>query len=155
MFPDAGHNHSGTLLHGFFRKDTGHVLGIDFIQVADRFVHEQEIEWLTERTNQRYALLLTERHLSYLYIHLIANAQLKEHILDFCLLLETGQGILEHYIFHGGKLRKEAHVLEKHAERVLADIHPLLHTEISDIVSIESDDALIVVPIAIDVTTKL
>ena len=53
-----------------------------------------------------------------------------------------------------GKFRKEAQVLEKHAERVLADIHPLLHTEISDIVSIEPDDALIVVPIAIDVTTK-
>ena len=154
MFPDAGHNHSGTLLHGFFRKDTGHVLGIDFIQVTDRLVHEQEIEWLAKGAYQGHALLLTERHLPYLHIHLIANTQLKEQVLDILFLLETGQGILEHYIFHGGKFRKEALVLEKHAERVLADIYPLLHTEISDIVSIESDDALIVVPIAIDVTTE-
>ena len=154
MFTDTGHNHSGTLLHGFFCEYTCHVLGIDFIQVTDRLVHEEEVERLTKGTDERYALLLTEGHLSYLHIHLIADAQLKEHVLDFFLLLETGQGILEHYIFHGGKFRKEAQVLEKHAERVLADIYPLLHTEISDIDSIEPDDALIVVPIAIDVTTK-
>ncbi len=154
MFTDTGHNYSGTLLHGFFGEYTCHVLGIDFIQVTDRLVHEQEIEWLAKGAYQGHALLLAEGHLPYLHIHLIADAQLKEHVLDFFLLLETGQGILEHYIFHGGKFRKEAQVLEKHAERVLADIHPLLHAEMTDIVSIESDDALIVVPIAIDVTTK-
>ena len=154
MFPNAGHNHPGSLLHGFFREDTGHVLGIDFVQVADRLVHEEEVERLTKGTDERYALLLTEGHLPDRHVYLIADAQLKEQVLDILLLLESGQGILEQYIFHGSEFRKESQVLEKHAEGALAYLHPLLLTKISDIDSVEPDDALIVVPIAIDVTTE-
>ena len=112
MFPNTGHDHHSTLLHGFFREDTGHVLGIDFVQVADRFVHEQEIERLAKGTDKRYALLLAEGHLPYLHIYLIADAQLKEQLLDILLLLESGQGILEQYIFHGSEFRKESQVME-------------------------------------------
>ena len=85
MFSDTGHNYSGTLLHGFFGEYTCHVLGIDFIQVADRLVHEQEIERLAKGTDERYALLLTEGHLPDRHVYLIADAQLKEQVLDILL----------------------------------------------------------------------
>ena len=70
------------------------------------------------------------------------------------LLLEAGEGILQPHILHGGKFGEQAQVLEKHAERTLADVHPLLDAEVADIVAIEGDDALVIIAIAIDVAAE-
>ena len=154
MLPYGSYNHSRTLTHGFLRKDAPHILGINLVQVAHRLVHEKEIKRLAQGTNQGHALLLTKRHLAYGHLHLVANTQFIEHILDVLLLLESRERILQEDILHGGELGEEAQVLEKHRERTLADVHPLLDAEVADIVAIEGDDALVIFAIAVDLAAE-
>ena len=86
MLTNGCDHHTGTLLRGFFCQDAGHIPGIDFVQVANRLVKKNEIERLAKRTDQSHALLLTEGHLPYFDIHLIADTKFMEQLLDFFLL---------------------------------------------------------------------
>jgi hypothetical protein len=66
----------------------------------------------------------------------------------------TSQTVLDLYILPCRQLREEAHLLKKHTEVVLTDIHPLGDREMSDILIIKTYLPTVVMSIPHQVTAK-
>ena len=61
MLTNGSNDYPRSLTHRLFCNDTSHILGIHFIQMTDRFVHNKKIERLAKRPYQRHTLLLSKR----------------------------------------------------------------------------------------------
>ena len=82
-------------------------------RLTDRFICKNEIERLAEGTHHRYTLLLTERHLPYLGIHLIGDTKHIKPLQNLLAALETGNLVPDLYILHRRKLWKETEFLKR------------------------------------------
>ena len=74
VLADTGHDDTCPLLLRLGHHDVCHDARVVVIKVTDRLIGEDEVERLTERTHHSHTLLLSERHSSYLGIHLVGNA---------------------------------------------------------------------------------
>lgn len=62
MLSDRCNDDTCSLLASLFLQNLSHHLSVTVIQMADWFVEEDKVEGLTQGTDKRNSLLLSERH---------------------------------------------------------------------------------------------
>ena len=84
-----------------------------------------KVEGLNQGSHHSHTLLLSKRHKANLAIHLVGYAKALEPRKDGLLVGMLSDAILDLHILKGCKLRKEAQLLEKHADMVAANGYPV------------------------------
>ena len=79
---------------GFVFDETGQSLGISFVEVAYRFVEEQEVKGLGKGTDGGYSLLLSERKQAGRRMELVRYAEGFEVAFERLLVLVPSELIL-------------------------------------------------------------
>ena len=95
MLSHTGEQKTSSLGLHLTQEDICHRLAVSLIQVADGFVGQQEVEGLHQGSHQGHALLLSEAHAAYGYMHLVGYAQPLKPFLDFFVRLEVRQAVLD------------------------------------------------------------
>lgn len=75
MLTDTGHDDTRSLRAGFLHHDFSHRPAVLLVQMAYRFVGQQEVERLHQSPDHGYTLLLTETHAAYRDMQLVTDAQ--------------------------------------------------------------------------------
>ena len=148
MLTDTGHDDASPLLLRLLHHDFAHDAGIVVVEVTDRLISKNEIERLTEGTHHRYTLLLTERHLPYLGIHLIGDTKHIKPLQDLLAALETGNLVLDLYILHRCKLWEETEFLKEMTDMTLSHLNPIGNLIIGGNIIIKHHASAVVVTIA-------
>lgn len=154
VLADAGQNESGALACGLFAQDFTHDAGILFVEMADRFVGQQEIEGLDKGAHEGDALLLSETHPADDDIAFVGQSQTLEPSLDSFGRCVPGQAILDFDILPGSQFGEEPEVLEEVADVIRTDVGPLPYPESADICVVERNRAAVVMPKAEQITAK-
>lgn len=129
MFTYGGSNQSCALTTQLAHYNIAHNVAICLVQVRNRLVEEQKINGLTQRPNQRHALLLAKGHPIDPRVELVANAQLLKPLRNPLLGLVARELVLYLHILQSREFAKELEILEKRTQRPLAQPTPLLHCE--------------------------
>ena len=79
---------------GFVFDEAGQRLGISFVEVAYRFVEEQEVKGLGQGTDGSYSLLLSEREQAGRRMELVRYAESFEVAFERLLVLVPSELIL-------------------------------------------------------------
>ena len=148
VFTDTGHDDASPLLLRLLHHDFAHDAGVVVVEVTDRLICKNEIERLAEGTHHRYTLLLTERHLPYLGIHLVGDTKHIKPLQDLLATLETGNLVLDLYILHRRKFREETEFLKEMADVTLAHLYPVFHLIVGGNIIVEHHASAVVVTIA-------
>ena len=93
MLSNGCYNNSCSLLSCFFHEQSTHNDTVFIIEVADRFIQKDKVEWLAKAAYKSNALLLAERKLPGSFINLIGNTDCFEKSNNLFILLVVGQAI--------------------------------------------------------------
>ena len=154
MLAYTGYYYAGTLPAGFFHHDFTHDGTVRIIEVADGFVHQQEIEGLHQGANHRHSLLLTVTHAPHLGRHLVSYAEALEPRLYLPTALMIGKAVLYLHILHPRQFGKQPQFLEEKAQAALSEGCPFRDTMRADVPAIEADGAEIVLAVTYDITAQ-
>lgn len=148
VLTDTGYDDASPLLLRLLHHDFAHDAGVVVVEVTDRLICKNEIERLAEGTHHRYTLLLTERHLPYLGIHLVGDTKHIKPLQDLLAALETGNLVLDLYILHRRKFREETEFLKEMADMTLSHLYPIGNLIIGGNIIIKHHTSAVVVTIA-------
>ena len=148
VLTDTGYDDASPLLLRLLHHDFAHDAGVVVVEVTDRLICKNEIERLAEGTHHRYALLLTERHLPYLGIHLVGDTKHIKPLQNLLAALETGNLVLDLYILHRRKLWKETEFLKEMTDMTLSHLYPIGNLIIGGNIIIKHHASAVVVTIA-------
>ena len=154
FFPDGSDEYACPLAFCFSIQQAGQDLCIAFVQVADRFVQEDEVEGLAQAADEGHALLLAEGQEADLCIGFVGDARGFKQVAYLLAGFVSGQAVFQLDVFPGGQLREEAQFLEQQAERVASQGGPSGGAERADVFPVKGDDALIIIPIAIQIAAQ-
>ena len=118
--------------------------------MAHRFVEQDEVEGLAQRTHEGHALLLPDREVRHGGVAFVGEARRGEQRVDLLRAAEARQGVFQLHVLRHGQLPEEAQVLEQAAQRPAPQRLPLRGGVRPRVASVEEDAALVVVSRAVE-----
>lgn len=120
--------------------------------MTHRFVEHDEIERLAYGSYDGYSLLLADTEQSYSLVGFVGYSQPIEQLHQFVPGLVMSKLVFQLQVLHDGQFGKHSHLLWQQGDMAGTQLAPFLHIEMSAVVSIEKNLALIVVSVSIDET---